>query len=123
MAEIGDIVRVETGLRYVIAAFLGGPNGPLARLVRRKSNGTTVSFVRAEADLIVAESPHFTIGESVRVRGERGVVVGGQTERGPVLVRFPAMVKALTSAPDIKIQSEPDVAAVPIWLLVLENKI
>lgn len=119
MAQLGDIVMVESGVKYVVVDLVGGPNGArVARLLRRKSNGDTVSFTKDEAGLSVVASNPFQMGDSVTVNGLRGDYLG--TENGIARVLLAERSHPLKGGGHITLDAA--VARISHALLVLENR-
>jgi hypothetical protein len=134
MAQVGDIVSVEDGTKWVVLGFLGNAHGTHdARLARRdpdadQSPGRIVTRLKDEAGLTVIQEPDFTEGERVtvndlpgsfqRIEGINAIVsrdaYGQPLKRdvdGPVPVANP-----------IKIQIEAGESSISLALLVLENR-
>jgi hypothetical protein len=134
MANVGDIVSIEDGSKWVVMGFLGNAHGTHdARLARKDTNalqspGRIVVKQKDEAGLTVIQEPDFTVGERVtvndlpgsfqRIEGINAIVLrdayGQPLKRdveGPVPVAHPT-----------KIQVDAGESSVSLALLVLENR-
>ena len=134
--QIGDVVELDRQSggrypagRYVVAQFMGAtgrtnqaPSGEVfAKLVTKNANGTTTSFVRDADGLTPVAIEPFEMGESVRVNTmlDRGTFL--TVENGIARVLIPAWAKELMGGGKVAHQSS--VARVPLWQLVLENRL
>ncbi len=122
--QIGDIVELprDGGGRWVVAAFLGGPNGDFAKLVRKRSDGSYTSFIRPAEGLVPEHYLPFEEGEKVNLNTipETGTFITMADGMADVLL--PTYRKELEGGGTIIARGEAT-ARVSLWSLVLENRL
>jgi hypothetical protein len=121
MAEIGDIV-LNNGTRFVVAEFFDAT----APLIRKAPNGGTASLTVATSGLNVADTPVFENGERVTHWGVPGRVVEtvpAQSVGGGRIVRVELDPRTHPLRGGGALIVENGVTPIPVWQLVLQNKL
>lgn len=118
-AQVGDIVALGSGLKYVVQGFIGNPTGSRdAKLIRRNADGSFTGFQKGADALIPIETPTFESGEHVTVDGLPGAFMSYDGD--DVRVMLAQRSRPLRNGGSIEIEAA--VCRVPRAKLVLENR-
>jgi hypothetical protein len=121
-AQVGDIVTLETGLRYVVLEFVGNPSGGRdAKLLRKNSNGTFTGFQKNVDFLIPVETPSFQPGEAVTVDGFPGQFMSLEAESHVARIMLAPRRRQLGNGTAF-VHIEASVARANLGWFVLENR-
>ncbi|RUX73895.1 hypothetical protein EN925_15065 [Mesorhizobium sp. M7A.F.Ca.US.006.04.2.1] len=119
MAQLGDIVTVESGLKWVVLELIGNAGGTQdARLIRPSGDGRNTGLLKGASGLTVTASPSFQPGDPVTVNGLKGSYLGTEDGVAHVLLA-PRQMQTKSGA---FIGLDASVARMNIALLVIENR-
>jgi hypothetical protein len=121
MAQPGDIVVAESGLKWVVLELIGNAyGGQDARLIRPSSDGRYTALLKGTSGLIVIESPSFQPGDAVTIDGLKGTYMSREADGDVARVMLAPRRRQSPSGGFIQI--EAGVARASLGLLVLENR-
>lgn len=127
--QIGDVVELDRQSggrypsgRYVVAQFLGAPNSRCAKLVTKNPNGVYTSFVHAVDGLTPVEIAPFLYGDQVAVHSTANTGTFLRIDEDDIAhVSIEAWTRPLQGTGRLAMSGSQ--ARVPLWALVLENRL
>lgn len=128
--QVGDVVELDRQSggrypsgRYVVAQFLGAPNSRSAKLVTKNTNGVYTSFVHAVDGLTPVQIKPFQYGEKVVVHStaNTGTFLRIEEDEAVAHVSIEAWSRPLQGTGRLAMSGSQ--ARVPLWALILENRL
>lgn len=116
--EVGDIVQIESGLRWLVVNFTSPPYEGYAQLLCYQNNGQRKTIIKAPVNLILVERPVFKREQKVNVDGLRGTLLGIENAVARVLI--PERMKPTVGG--MKLILDACIVRVPFPALVMENR-